>query len=167
KERAAAGPFEVESALGACLLLRRRALEEAEGFDEGYFFFLEETDLCFRLRRAGWGIWVLPTARATHLGGGSKAQARAEAWIEYYRSLYRFFRVHRSRSAAAALRLGRFAKLWANLGGSALLLGASLGRHRDSRRRLPVYARLLAWHLRLCPDGGGLRSRRPPPPRVV
>jgi hypothetical protein len=157
KERAAAGPLEVESAIGACLLLRRRALDEVGGFDEGYFLFLEETDLCLRLHRRGWRIWFLPSVRAVHLGGGSKARARAEAWIEYYRSLYRYFRKNRSRAAYLCLRVGRFGKLLLNLAGSALLLAATLGFHRDSARRLPVYARLLGWHLRFCPDSAGLR----------
>jgi GT2 family glycosyltransferase/glycosyltransferase involved in cell wall biosynthesis len=153
------GPVEVESALGACLMLRKAALDRAGHFDEGFFFFLEETDLCVRLRRKGYTIHFLPSAAAVHLGGASKAHAPAEAWIEYYRSLYRYFRKHEAPWVYHTLRAGRFFKLILNAAGSYLLLHASMGMHPRALRKFPVYLRLLWWHLRFCPDGEGLRAK--------
>jgi GT2 family glycosyltransferase len=157
KKRKASSPVEVESAIGACLLLRREALDKAGTFDESFFFFLEETDLCRRLRGQGYGIHFHPGVEAVHLGGASKAKARAEAWIEYYRSLYRYFSKNEKPWIYRALRAGRFAKLIFNTVGTWIVLQASMGMHDRSRRRFPVYLRLLSWHLRGCPEGEGLQ----------
>ena len=57
--------------MGYALLVRREAFEAAGGFDEDFFMFSEETDLCRRLWDAGWEVWFTPDAEFTHLGGGS------------------------------------------------------------------------------------------------
>src|SRR5438105_3232262 len=62
---------EVESLMGAALLVRRHALEEIGGFDEGFFFYAEESDLFARLRQARWRILYEPSASVVHLGGAS------------------------------------------------------------------------------------------------
>jgi len=98
--------------------------------------------------------------KAVHLGGKSKAHARCEAWIEYYCSLYRYFDKHGGAGAGRALRIGRFLKLFANAAGSFALLFLTMGLHSRALRRFPVYVRLLAWHLMLCPDDWGLRGRK-------
>jgi GT2 family glycosyltransferase len=157
------GPLEVESAIGACFLLRREALAKAGPFDEGFFLFLEETDLCLRIRAAGFGIHFLPTVTAMHLGGGSKAHAPAEAWIEYYRSLYRYFHKHAPPWAYTTLRLGRFLKLVMNTAGTFLLLFFLMGMHDKAIRKFPVYLKLLWWHLLLCPEDRGLRPKEDAP----
>lgn len=64
-------PQEVRYLSGACLLLRRSALEAVDGLDEGYFLFFEDTDLCDRLRAAGWTLYVVPSAGAVHTMQGS------------------------------------------------------------------------------------------------
>jgi GT2 family glycosyltransferase len=56
---------------GAALLLRRDAFEQVSGFDERFFMFSEEADLCYRLRRAGWLVVFAPAARVVHVGGAS------------------------------------------------------------------------------------------------
>ncbi len=64
---------EVDWVSGACFLARRRALEELGGFDESYFMYAEDTDLCWRARRAGWGVVYVPDAVVTHVQGISTA----------------------------------------------------------------------------------------------
>ena len=54
---------EVEVVMGACMLLRREAVDEVGYCDEDYFLFSEETDWCFRFREAGWEVAVLPGSR--------------------------------------------------------------------------------------------------------
>jgi len=59
------------SACGAAMLVRREAFEAIGGFDERYFCFFEDVDLCFRLRLAGWRVLQSPDAIVSHVGGGS------------------------------------------------------------------------------------------------
>ena len=62
----------VDWVLGPCLAIRRSALAGLDGgFDEGYFMYAEETDLCWRARRAGWRVRLVADATVVHLGGGS------------------------------------------------------------------------------------------------
>ena len=90
------GPIVVEAVLGACLCVRREVLEDVGPMPEEYFFFLEETDWCLRIRRAGWKVVHLPDARIVHVHGATtKKRIPAETRIEYHRSLYRFFQTHR------------------------------------------------------------------------
>ncbi len=150
-------PTEVESVIGACMLIRAAALEQTGLFDEDYFFFKEETDLCLQMRKVGWSVVHLPDAIAVHLQGQSKAIAPLAAKIEYDRSNIIFFRKHRGPGATLALRIGRIVKLFANLslGGIGTLF--TLGGNRKLLARTRVYAGLLLWHLRGCPAGPGLR----------
>ena len=62
-------PRPVEAIKGACLIVRRAALEAGEPLlDERYFMYTEEVDLCYRLAQAGWDLYWIPLARVTHLG---------------------------------------------------------------------------------------------------
>jgi GT2 family glycosyltransferase len=79
---------------GACMLIRRKALASVGGFDEGYFLYWEDADLCRRLRNAGWETRYTKTATATHDVGQSSRNARALANREFHRSAYRYFSVH-------------------------------------------------------------------------
>jgi GT2 family glycosyltransferase len=89
---------------GACMLVRREAIQAAGGLDEGYFMYAEEVDWCYAMRRHGWQVWYQPQARITHFGGGSSRQRRPEREADMYRSRVRFFRKHYGGAAAAALK---------------------------------------------------------------
>jgi GT2 family glycosyltransferase len=65
---------ETFSACGAAMLLRRDVFEAAGGFDESYFCYFEDVDLCFRLRLLGWRILQSPDAIVAHIGGGSASE---------------------------------------------------------------------------------------------
>lgn len=84
---------EVEQVCGACLFARREAWQQIGGFDPAYFMYFEDTDLCIRLRRAGWRIYFLPEARIKHhLGASSRDwQTRARMVAAYNQSRYYFF----------------------------------------------------------------------------
>jgi len=150
-------PCEVDSLIGACLAVRAAAIAQVGLLDEDYFFFLEETDWCLRMRRAGWRIVHLPGVEIVHLQGQSKRQRPALAWVEYYRSMYTFFRKHRSPAAYRALRVFRFVKLLVNLLLTVAALLLTLGQRGRFREKTAVYARLVWWHLCQCPDSVGLR----------
>jgi GT2 family glycosyltransferase len=61
----------VEVVMGACMLLRRAAIEEVGECDEDYFLFSEETDWCFRFRQAGWEVVFFPGAECVHVRGAA------------------------------------------------------------------------------------------------
>ncbi len=58
---------EVDWVLGGCFMVRRRAIEEVGVFDESFFLFLEDTDLCRRMWQDDWQVWYLPSAKVIHL----------------------------------------------------------------------------------------------------
>jgi N-acetylglucosaminyl-diphospho-decaprenol L-rhamnosyltransferase len=101
----------VETLLGAVFLVRRAAFESVGGFDESYFFYLEESDLFARLRAAGWTILFEPAASAVHRGGEASSQVPREdldAWL--HDGFRRYARTHHGQSgerlAVRALRWG-------------------------------------------------------------
>jgi GT2 family glycosyltransferase len=147
------GPIEVEAVLGACLFVRREVLESVGLMPEDYFFFLEETDWCFQMARAGWRVVHIPDARVIHIFGAStKKKVPAETRIEYHRSLYHFFRKNRGPLAALLIVTLRVVKavLYVVWGAPGALVNS---RIRD--RWLQDW-KVLRWHLRGCPDDEGL-----------
>lgn len=83
---------DVDVIQGACLLLRRSALNEVGFLDADYFMYTEEVDLCYRLKQAGWQIVWLPAALVTHFGGQSTHQAAETMFLRLYESKIIFFR---------------------------------------------------------------------------
>lgn len=75
---------------GSCLLARRDAFEAVGGFDEAYFMYAEDVDLCWRWGRAGWRVAYDPAARVVHAGAVSTNQAAYRMILEHHRSLWRF-----------------------------------------------------------------------------
>ncbi len=87
----------VEVLLGACLLIRRLALDQVGSLDEDFFMYSEEVDLCYRLRRCGWNLYWVPQAEVIHYGGQSTGQVPSEMFLQLYRSKVLFFRKHHGR----------------------------------------------------------------------
>jgi N-acetylglucosaminyl-diphospho-decaprenol L-rhamnosyltransferase len=83
-------PRDVDWVSGAAVWLRRAALDAVGGWDERYFMYVEDVDLCWRLRRAGWRVAYEPGAAVEHLLGISTASAPYRMIAEHHRSLYRF-----------------------------------------------------------------------------
>ena len=75
---------------GACFLVRRSAFEQVGGFDEDYFMYLEEVDLCWRLGKVGWRVVYAPAAVVTHQQGVSTNRHPYRMILEHHRSLLRF-----------------------------------------------------------------------------
>jgi GT2 family glycosyltransferase len=90
---------------GACLMLRREAAAAAGLFDEGFFMYSEEVDLCRRVRAAGWRIVYLPSAVVVHHEGKSSERSPAGRDINFHDSRVRYYRKHFGRPLALALRL--------------------------------------------------------------
>jgi N-acetylglucosaminyl-diphospho-decaprenol L-rhamnosyltransferase len=91
----------------ACLLCRREAFERAGGFDERFFLYFEDIDLCFRIRKAGWKLLFVPAVEIKHEGGATTSVSpavRAASRFEYRRSQLRFYEKHSSRISRRLLR---------------------------------------------------------------
>jgi N-acetylglucosaminyl-diphospho-decaprenol L-rhamnosyltransferase len=91
--------------LGAALVIRRSAFDEVGGFDETFFMYYEEVDLCLRMRERGWQILFAPVTTVTHASGASTSQHRAAMHARWYSSLQHFYRRHYSRGRLVQLRL--------------------------------------------------------------
>jgi GT2 family glycosyltransferase len=79
---------------GACFLARRDRLLSVNGFDERYFLYWEDADLCRRLRQAGWTIRYVSDATVVHTGGVSSRTARAASIRAFHRSAYVYYATH-------------------------------------------------------------------------
>jgi len=79
---------------GACMLARRSALERVGGFDERYFLYWEDADLCRRLRKAGMHVRYVPGAEAVHQVGRSSSTARAASIRAFHRGAYLYYVTH-------------------------------------------------------------------------
>ena len=92
---------EVDWVSGACLFVRRAATEDVGLFDEDYFMFSEETDWCYRFRRAGWQVVFYPGAEVVHVGGASHG---GRLYRENLRGQLRFFAKHHGPQEAERAR---------------------------------------------------------------
>jgi GT2 family glycosyltransferase len=88
---------EVQVVTGCYLLVRKVALDKIGGLDEGFFMYAEETDFCFRVKKAGWQIFFSPTAEIIHLGGASSKLNRPAMILQARASILRFIRKHKSK----------------------------------------------------------------------
>ena len=79
---------------GACMLVRREALQKMKGFDERYFLYWEDADLCRRLRGAGYHVRYVPGATAIHRVGHSSNRVRASAIRAFHKSAYLYYTTH-------------------------------------------------------------------------
>ncbi len=89
-------PFAVECGLGAAFLVRSVAIRRVGLMDEGFFMYGEEIDWCWRLHKAGWQIYCVPSARVVHHEGQSARQFREAMFVALWRSRFRLYHKHRS-----------------------------------------------------------------------
>ena len=87
---ATGGPVEADWVSGACFLVRRSAFEQVGGFDESYFMYAEDVDLCWRLGQNRWSAGYVPAAEVTHRQGVSTDHHPFRMIFEHHRSLLRF-----------------------------------------------------------------------------
>lgn len=81
---------DVDWVAGTCMLVRRQAWDDVGGFDEDFFMYMEDVDLCWRLHRAGWRVGYEPSGRVTHAIGRSTDQRPYRMIAAHHRSLLRY-----------------------------------------------------------------------------
>jgi N-acetylglucosaminyl-diphospho-decaprenol L-rhamnosyltransferase len=87
-DRAAAA--DVEWVAGTCFVVRRTAWDQVGGFDEDFFMYMEDVDLCRRLAGAGWRLRYVPEATVVHEIGRSSDQTPYRMIVAHHRSIYRY-----------------------------------------------------------------------------
>lgn len=119
----------VDWTAGASLMMRREMLDQIGGFDETFFLYFEETDLCLRAARAGWDTHFVPESVVEHIGSASTGM---KTWTEtpayWFASREHYFRKNHGRLGAAAANL-------AHLGGAAVFRARCLLQRRSAERR--------------------------------
>lgn len=94
----------VDWVVGACLMARRRAIDDVGQLDEDYFMYTEETDWCYRLWKRGWGVYYLSEVKIPHWSGQSSGKAPERKRSQLYRSKLLFLRKHRGRVSSEVFR---------------------------------------------------------------
>jgi len=89
----------VDAVNGAFMLVRRKALEEVGLFDEGYWMYMEDLDLCYRFKQAGWTTWYEPDVMAVHSKGASAGKFRnSRLNYAFHYGMLRFYKKHYART---------------------------------------------------------------------
>jgi GT2 family glycosyltransferase len=158
KERIYSEPIEVDSVIGACMMVRRDAMEQVGLLDEDYFLFLEETDWCYQIRKKGWKVYHIPQAEVYHFQGKSAEKEKKKAKIEYYRSRYHFFNKNKGNLQWLLLLIGLVMRLCVELIFTTMGCLMTIFNIKKWRQKLSVLIYLMWWHMRFCPKGMGLGS---------
>jgi GT2 family glycosyltransferase len=159
KEKDYCKPIEVDSVIGACMMVRRDAINQVGLLDEDYFLFLEETDWCYRMKKAGWKIYHVPQAEVYHFQGKSAEKDKKRARIEYYSSRYHFFKKNRGNFHWFVLLVGGFIRLGIELMTLTVACLFTFFTIKRWREKLSIHVYLMGWLLRLCPEKMGLRNK--------
>ena len=138
----------VDAVNGAFMLMRRSAIEAVGLFDEGYWMYMEDLDLCYRVKQAGGLTWYEPTAEALHVKHGTSGAFRSPrlVWAFHY-GMFRFYRKHYAPLRSSALTALVYAGIAIRAVGTLLVsvlarpaIAATLGgprrRLRESRTRV-------------------------------
>jgi GT2 family glycosyltransferase len=153
-------PLEVDSVIGACMMVRRKAVEQVGLLDEKFFLFFEETDWCYRMKKAGREIYHIPRAEILHFQGKSAEVEKGKARVEYYRSRYHYFRKNRGSFQSSVLFIGLIIKLSVELVFATIACVVTLFTVKRWRTKLSTYLYLMWWHVRLCPSTMGLNPKK-------
>ncbi len=110
----------VDAVNGAFMLMRRSVLDEIGLFDEGFWLYMEDLDLCYRCREAGYLVWYEPGITVVHVKHGTSGEHRTpRVNYAFHYGMYRFYRKHyapeRNPFVNAAVYLGIAAKLGISL----------------------------------------------------
>ncbi len=106
----------VDAVNGAFMLMRRSALDQVGLFDEGFWMYMEDLDLCYRFAQAGWVTWYDPAVKVIHVKAGTSGKNRKPRLnYAFHYGMYRFYRKHYAETHGvltnAAIYLGIATKL--------------------------------------------------------
>jgi len=114
----------VDAVSGAFMLMRRQALEEVGPFDERYWLYMEDLDLCYRFAEAGWITWYEPSVAITHVKGGTSGRYRTlRVNHAFHSGMFRFYRDHYAASSAKLFNVLIYAAIAAKFAVSSVRSG--------------------------------------------
>lgn len=87
---------EVDWVSGSCLLARKEMLEKIGLLDERFYMYVEDVDLCYRAKEAGFSVFYFPPVLVIHHIGKSTQKRKFTMLVEHHRSMYYFYRKHRN-----------------------------------------------------------------------
>lgn len=126
KQPLPAAPIEVEAISGACMLVKKEAVDDVGLWDEGYFLHCEDLDWCMRFRQKGWKILFVPAAWVTHaLGVSSRSRPVFVEWHKH-KGMMRFYRKFFRQQYPGPLMLLVGLGIWSRF---AVIAGVSLTKH--------------------------------------
>jgi GT2 family glycosyltransferase len=126
----------VDAVNGAFMLIRRRALDEVGLFDEGYWMYMEDLDLCYRFAQAGWTTWYEPSVTVLHVKHGTSGPIRSpRLTYAFHYGMARFYRKHYAPSRPAVMNGAVYAGIAAKLAVSLTRAEARWLVRRARRRR--------------------------------
>ncbi len=108
-------PLRVDWVTGAALMIPAKLFRELGGFDDGFFMYFEDADLCRRVRSLGRSVWYVPDVTIRHSRGGSADGRSGGVSVDYRRSQMRYYRKHNPIGSQSVLRLYlivKFSVLW-------------------------------------------------------
>ncbi|EHI10632.1 glycosyltransferase family 2 protein [Mycolicibacterium thermoresistibile] len=114
---------------GSCLLLRKAAFDEVDGFDERYFMYMEDVDLGDRLAKAGWQNIYVPSSEILHYKGHAAGRDPARNLVAHHRSTYTFLADRYPRWWQSPLR-------WTIRGALAVRANLAVGNSRRKQARV-------------------------------
>lgn len=120
---------EVEAISGSFMLLRRAALDQSGLFDESFFLFGEDLDLCLRIRRAGWKVFYDPSISILHHKGGSSSTRTFRTTVDFYHAMWIFYRKHHARQNSVVTNALVWSGIW-TLGGARIVANWLTGQRR-------------------------------------
>jgi hypothetical protein len=95
---------DVDWVSGAALMIRREALDTLKGFDEDYYMYCEDVDLCYRAHQEGWRVVYYPDAVIYHIIGRASNKVPTRMTYMFHRSMYRFYRKHYAKTTPIYVR---------------------------------------------------------------
>ena len=98
--------YDVDWIMGACMLVRTETIADVGVLDDDYFFYAEELDWCFRMKRKNWSIWYITDAEIYHLGGGSTNRGSLAQLARLYQGKLIYFNKYHGPYETILLRYG-------------------------------------------------------------
>ena len=110
----------VDAVSGAFMLVRRSALNDVGLFDEGYWLYMEDLDLCYRFAGAGWVTWYEPSVGATHVKGGTSGRNRGLVVnYAFHHGMYRFYHRYYAPARSPVINIAVYVAIAAKFAGAA------------------------------------------------
>ena len=144
---------------GCCLMVRAELLKQLGGFDEQFYYYFEDVDLCHRVWDAGYSVVYTPNATITHLSGQSIKSFHLAFELDKFRNRYRYFYKYFGSEGVRRSRLTVLAWLYLRIVGYSCLQLAKRSPGRE--QRIAMYRLLADWNRQLDPAALVLRGEEP------